>query len=231
MILSKHSVGNNEEGCVDCVVDCVVDCGVECVVDCVVDYVVDCVDGDSVEYPTHYPHSSNTHPTLPTQLKQSLAGEKIFKGHRSYDLMLNLQLGVRYTITNTTAHAAQLAAGTLPKSTTLPKPTTLPKSTSASTTSGFAERRLPELDDPMFREAVCFRVGGLGSICGVCMGMGGRWSGVVGVVGALLGGCIGCVGYCILWVPVTCDTHCMCLSHVIHIANETHAGVLDAQCT
>jgi hypothetical protein len=26
-------------------------------------------------------------------------GETIFKGHRSYDLMLELQLGIRYTIT------------------------------------------------------------------------------------------------------------------------------------
>ncbi len=26
-------------------------------------------------------------------------GETIYKGHRSYDLMLNLQLGVRHTIT------------------------------------------------------------------------------------------------------------------------------------
>ena len=28
----------------------------------------------------------------------SRAGEKIYKGHRSYDLMLNLQLGIRYSV-------------------------------------------------------------------------------------------------------------------------------------
>lgn len=53
--------------------------------------------------------------------------------------MLNLQLGVRYSITNTTAMAAQLAAGGA-----------LPMTPAPS----FAERRLPELDDPMFRQEV-----------------------------------------------------------------------------
>lgn len=31
--------------------------------------------------------------------RQVRLGETIYKGHRSYDLMLNLQLGIRYTIT------------------------------------------------------------------------------------------------------------------------------------
>ena len=32
---------------------------------------------------------------------QKKAGESIFKGHRSYDLMLNLQLGIRWALSKT----------------------------------------------------------------------------------------------------------------------------------
>ena len=41
------------------------------------------------------------------QLEQSRPGETIFKGHHSYDLMLNLQLGIRWSVGKITQEPAK----------------------------------------------------------------------------------------------------------------------------